>query len=100
MNQHLGAAILLDEFTAFIFAVLAKYEFCGAVEVEIIHVPSFFNWAGDARLLHKEDNSTMATSCLVSYSGHDKLLSKIKFFVKLHKNPARKQDFAIIFVHG
>ena len=42
----------------------------------------------------------MATSCLVSYSGHDKQLSKIKFFVKLHKNPVRKQDFAIIFVHG
>ena len=41
MNQHLGAAILFNEFTAFIFAVLAEYEFRGAVEVEIIHVPSF-----------------------------------------------------------
>jgi hypothetical protein len=38
MNQHLGAAILFNEFTAFIFAVHAKYEFCGAVKVEIIHV--------------------------------------------------------------
>jgi hypothetical protein len=42
MNQHLGAAILFNEFTAFIFAVLTEYEFCGAVEVEIIHVLSSY----------------------------------------------------------
>ncbi len=42
MNEHLRAAILFDEFTAFLFAVHAEDEFRGAVEIEIFHIPSFF----------------------------------------------------------
>lgn len=33
--------------------------------------PRFSALNGDSRFLLKEDNSTMATSCLVSYSGDD-----------------------------
>ena len=42
MNEHLRAAILFNEFTAFLFAVHAEDEFRGAVEIEIFHIPSFF----------------------------------------------------------
>ena len=36
------------------------------------------NLREDARLLPKEDNSTMATSCQVSYSEHDDRLTSFR----------------------
>ena len=41
VDEHLRAAILFDEFTAFAFAAHAEHEFRRAVEIKIVHIPSF-----------------------------------------------------------